>query len=189
MVFVVLEGIDGSGKDTQLELLRKRWEFSYFKYPTPQNQKIQNYLARRLSVPGSDLVDLFLDDIYAEQGKLAAAARQGLVIVDRYVFSTIAYEAHLIGFEEIQRRVERRGFIRPDAVILLDLPARLAYERKKKQKALDRYEENIAYLESVRQNFLLLYARRYFASQWVKLDAIHSVETVAAGLTKALKIP
>lgn len=186
-MWIVMEGVDGSGKDTQIGLLRKKMKFAYFKYPTPQNQKIQEYLARKLSIEGSDLVDLFLDDIYAEQEKLAGAAKKGLAIVDRYVFSTIAYEAHLVEEEEIQRRIERRGFIRPDKVLLLDLPAKTAYERKKGQKTLDRYEEDVAYLERVRQNFLELYQERYGAKKWVKIDASRSVEEVHAAILKEIR--
>lgn len=186
MTIVVIEGIDGSGKDTQIEQLRPEHPFRYFKYPTPHNAKIQAYLQKKLDVGGNELVDLFLDDIYAEQEKLKAASEEGLVIVDRYVFSTIAYEAHLMGFEEIQKRVKRKRFLAPDKVILLDLPAAVSYERKKKQKALDRYEENVAYLESVRQNFLHLFREKFLCPRWVKIDAAQSVAGVQRLILKEL---
>ncbi|HLC68505.1 MAG TPA: dTMP kinase [Candidatus Bilamarchaeaceae archaeon] len=183
-MFLVIEGLDGSGKDTQIELLRKKHSFTYFKYPTPGNKRLRAYLEKKENIAGSELVDLFLDDIYAEQEQLAA--KKGLVIADRYVYSTIAYEAHLVDFEEIQRRIELKGFIKPDKVILLDLPASVSYERKKKQKMLDRYEEDVAYLEGVRQNFLRLYRDRYLAKKWVKIDASKSINEVNKEILKLL---
>lgn len=187
MTILLLEGIDGGGKSTLLELLKKDFKFEYFKYPTSQNKKIQDYLAKKVNPSGSELVDWFLDDIFAEQEKLRKAGKKGLVIIDRYVFSTIAYEAHLLLKEEIKRRIELRGFLVPDKVILLDLPARVSYERKKKQKELDRYESDISYLETVRQYFLELYKEKYLTKNWVKIDAIKSIEEVYKELKKEIK--
>ncbi len=178
MAIVVIEGIDGSGKDTQLELLRGIKPFAYFKYPTPGNKKIRAYLEKKEEIGASDLVNLFLDDIASEQGKVAAASAKGLVILDRYVFSTIAYEAHLVPYDEIKQRVLARGFIKPDKVLLLDLDSSTSQQRKSRQKKLDRYEENASYLEGVRQNFLRLYEERFFAGKWVKIDATKSIEDV-----------
>jgi len=186
-MIIVIDGIDGSGKDTQIELLRKKVKFEYFKYPTPTNQMINDYLNRKIEISGSELVDLFLDDIYDEQEKIVNASKKDLVILDRYVFSTIAYEAHLIQFEDIQKRIERMGFVSPDKVILFDLPAKVSYERKKKQKKLDRYEENSRYLEQVRQNFLRLFEEMYLARKWVKIDATKSIEEVHKELEKEIK--
>ena len=185
-IIIVIEGIDGSGKDTQFELLEKEKKFSYFKYPTSANKKIKEYLERKREVNGSELVDLFLDDIYSEQEKIAKMSQKGLVITDRYVFSTIAYEAHLLDSDEIKKRIELHGFIKPDLVILLDLPASISYERKKKQKVLDRYEENVLYLENVRQNFLDLYENQYYAKKWVKIDASKSIRDVHTDILNVL---
>ncbi len=185
-MFVVVEGIDGSGKDTQFGLLKGKKDFAYFKYPTSQNKRIHDYLERKMTIDGSELVNLFLDDIYGEQERIAAAMKKGLALADRYIYSTIAYEAHLVPFDEIQRRVERYGLIKPDLVILLDLPARVAHERKKKQKELDRYEEDVTYLESVRQNFLELHNLGYFAKKWVKIDASQPIEAVHKAILNVL---
>ncbi|MFH2106644.1 MAG: dTMP kinase, partial [Candidatus Micrarchaeota archaeon] len=211
-MIVVIEGIDGCGKDTQIELLRKEMKFEYFKYPTKDNQEIKDYLEKKgrwssgankqgnenmfLDKEGMEIMRLFLDDIYAEQKKLAEASKKGLVIVDRYVFSTIAYQAEKIGsgiarihnartmgkanfgndaefakrapklvtetiarsmslgINSIERDIDNRQFIKPNKVILLDIPSSISFERKKRQKQLDRHEADKEFLERVRQNFL-----------------------------------
>ncbi len=185
-MFIVIEAIDGAGKDTQIDLLKKSINFSYFKYPTPGNKRLRAYLEKKEDINGSELVDLFLDDIYAEQDKVATAIKDGLTISDRYIFSTIAYESHLVDFDDIKKRVEFHGFIKPDLVILLDIPAIVAQQRKAKQKMLDRYEENISYLENVRKKFLRLYEERYFAKKWVKIDASLSIEQVQKDILNLL---
>src|SRR3989338_1813692 len=186
-MFVVIEAIDGAGKDTQIELLKKKLKFSYFKYPTPSNKRLRAYLEKKEDINGRELVDLFLDDIYAEQGDIAKAIKKGLVICDRYVFSAIAYESHLVDSDEIKRRIDFHGFIKPDIVILLDIDSKTAQTRKAKQKKLDRYEEDTNYLENVRNNFLRLYKDRYFAKKWVKIDASLSIEAVHKDILNVLK--
>ena len=186
MSIILLEGIDGGGKTSLLELLKKDFQFEYFKYPTQDNKKIRAYLEKKLDISGSDLVDLFLEDIFIQQERLRNAGKKRLVIVDRYVFSTICYEAHLLPKEEIKRRIELRGFVVPDKVILLDLPAHVSYARKKKLKELDRYESDVAYLEAVRNHFLDLYKEKYLTTQWVKIDASKSIEEVYTKLKKEI---
>ena len=186
-MFIVIEAIDGAGKDTQIDLLKKTIKFSYFKYPTSGNKRLRAYLEKKEDINGSELVDLFLDDIYSEQGKVADATKLGLTISDRYLFSTIAYESHLVDFDEIKKRAELHGFIKPDLVVLLDIHANVAQQRKAKQKKLDRYEENINYLENVRKQFLRLYEERYFAKKWVKIDATRSIEAIHKDILNVLK--
>jgi thymidylate kinase len=63
-------------------------------------------------------------------------------------------------------------------VILLDIDAKTSQERKKKQKQLDRYEENAAYLEKVRKGFLQLCKDKFMTNNWHKIDATKSTEEV-----------
>ncbi|MBU0586256.1 hypothetical protein KJ780_01985, partial [Candidatus Micrarchaeota archaeon] len=60
-------------------------------------------------------------------------------------------------------------------------------ERKKKQKALDRYEEDQKYLESVRQNYLKLYRDKFLTNKWHLVDASKKVEEVHSEILNILK--
>ncbi len=181
-MFIVFEGIDGCGKDTQIELLKKDYEFKHFKYPTRKFSILREYLDGKISLDRKSSFLLFLADIADEQKKLAEAE---LAFVDRYVYSTIAYELDEFGFEKSVKMVEDIGFLKPDLVILLDISAKTAQKRKTGQKELDRYEGNLEYLEKVRGKFLKL-AEQSFHSGWIVIDAGGSVDEVNAKIKDAL---
>ncbi len=184
-MFVVVEGIDGCGKDTQIELLRKGMQFTYFKHPTKTFPTMRDYLDGKLHLEPKALFLLFLSDIANEQEKIAN--RTEMTIVDRYVFSTIAYEIEGISYYEAKGIVESVGYHAPDRVILFDLPAEIAVERKKSQKKLDRYESNPGYLERVRERFLHLAEEKFLTPNWSIIDADRTPEEVHKEFLKALK--
>jgi len=187
-MLIAIEGIDGCGKGTQIELLRTSFpDCVVFKYPTRGFSMLNDYLEKKVELDPKSLFLLFLSDIANEQRKVRAALDEGkLVILDRYVFSTIAYELDDIAYEHGKRIVENVGFIRPDKVLLLDVPSEVSHQRKKFQKALDRYESDIAYLEKVRSNFVHLYEDRFLCKEWVKIDATKTVDEVHSMMMKAL---
>jgi dTMP kinase len=185
-MLVVFEGPDGGGKGAQIQLLRKKFpDAVVFKYPTMNYQMLNDYLEKKVSIDSKSLFLLFLADIAQEQENVKAALAQGkLVILDRYVFSTIAYEVNGISYEHGKRIVEGVGFLKPDMVILLDIAPEVSQERKRKQKELDRYEENASYLGTVRSNFLKLHGERFLTPNWHKIDAGMGIDEVHAGIMK-----
>ncbi len=184
---IVLEGLDASGKGTQIDLLKSKFNCAVFKYPTHSFSILDAYLNKKIDIDRKALFLLFLADIANEQQKLKTALQHyEYVFVDRYVFSTIAYELDSITYAQAKKIVSEIGFIKPDKVILLDLDSKTAQTRKSKQKKLDRYEENAAYLESVRKNFLKLYEDK-FLSEWEKIDASQSIDEIQKDILNVLK--
>lgn len=179
-MLIVFEGIDGCGKETQIKMLREKIPDSVvFKYPTKSFQMLNDYLEKKFELSSKSLFLLFLSDIANEQELVRVALDSGkTVILDRYVFSTISYELADIHFPQAKKIVEGLGFIKPDKVMLLDIPPEVSQERKKKQKKLDRYEENREYLARVRGNFLRLFEESFLCTNWKKLDASKPVEDV-----------
>ncbi len=188
-MLIAFEGIDGCGKETQIRLLQQKIPDSIvFKYPTKSFQMLNDYLERKLELAPKSLFLLFLSDIANEQELVRVAIDSGkTVILDRYVFSTISYELADIHFPQAKKIVEGLGFIKPDKVLLLDITAEESQERKRKQKKLDRYEENLEYLSRVRGNFLRLEEERFLTPNWHKVDAGKGVDAVHAEVMKLLK--
>lgn len=184
-MFVVVEGIDGAGKDTQINLLRNKMQFAYFKHPTRTFPTMRDYLDGKLHLEPKALFLLFLSDIANEQEKIAD--NRELTIVDRYVFSTIAYEIEGISYYEAKGIVEAVGYHPPDKVILFDIPADYASTRKKSQKKPDRYESNPGYLERVRERFLQLAEEKFLTPNWTVIDASGKIEDVHRDFVRALK--
>ena len=188
-MLVVIEGIDGCGKETQILLLRENYpDAQVFKYPTKNFQMLNDYLEKKIEVAPKSIFLLFLSDIANEQRKIKEALDGGkIVILDRYVFSTIAYEVNEFLYPQAKKIVEGIGFIRPEKVLLLDISPDVSQERKSKQKQLDRYEEDKKYLGRVRENFLRLYEEKFLCDDWRKIDGSKSVEDVHMEMVKALK--
>lgn len=189
-MLVVFEGIDGSGKETQIRLLRealakKGKRVTVMKYPTRHYQMLNDFLEKKVSIDPKPLFLLFLADIAEDQKNVRKALEANdVVILDRYVFSTISYEVDGIDYPRGKRIVESVGYLVPDKTILLDIDGKTAQERKKRQKELDRYEENIAYLDRVRGNFLRLFEERFLTPNWHKVDAGRDIGTVHADILR-----
>jgi dTMP kinase len=134
---IVLEGIDGTGKSTQARLLadslRERGH-RVVRSREPTDGAFGSRLRAsattgRLS-PEEEL-QLFLQDRREHVETLIEPALQGgeIVILDRYYFSTMAYQGAR-GFDPAEiRRINEEFAPRPDLLILLDLPIDTALDR------------------------------------------------------------
>jgi dTMP kinase len=174
-MFIVFEGIDGSGKDTQLELLKKTLKFRHFKYPTQKFSQLRDHLDGKIKLERKGLFLAFLADQANEQEEVA---KSELAIADRYVFSTVAYEKGAYTLAEAKKIVIDISLLKPDLVILLDISPEAAQKRKAAQKKLDAYESDLAHLREVRERFLQLAKENFYAKRWVVINADEPVEKV-----------
>ena len=157
---VALEGIDGSGKSTQAELLaasleKDGHEVILTREPThgPAGQKLQSYLlgpSRHLA-PEEEL-ELFMADRreHVAQVIKPALARGKIVITDRYYYSSVAYQGALgLNPNDILAANEAFAPI-PDVVFILTLPVPEALARlSKKGKEARQVSESFHYLKQV----------------------------------------
>jgi len=187
-MLILIEGGDGCGKGTQVELLKKELDCVVFKYPTSKTPELNEFLEKKKEFDQREVFHLFLKDIKNEQEEIKRAIASGkTVVLDRYVLSTIAYEKDGISFEEAKKIVSEMDFVKPDLVIFMDIDPKISQERKKKQKSLDRYEADMEYLSKVRENFLKLYKERFLTTNWHRIDANNSVSTVHEQIIKVIK--
>jgi dTMP kinase len=136
-LFIVLEGIDGTGKSTQASLLAEWFraqgrEVVASREPTdgPWGRQIRATAATGRLDPEEEL-ELFLKDRreHVEQLIAPALAAGKVVILDRYYFSTMAYQGSR-GFDPVQIRARNEAFApQPDLLVILDLDVDRALER------------------------------------------------------------
>ena len=189
--FIVLEGIDCCGKETQVrELLkwlkRRRLPAVVHKYPTAGAKKVHEYLGRRQVMDADSLFSAFVDDLQAHQAQLAKDRGRAWVIADRYCVSTAAYQGVDGKLDARIAQLEKFEWVKPDFVLWLDLPVEEAMRRKAGQKKPDRHEADRAFLEEVRANFDSLYRRSFLCSNWKRIDASQPPERVAADIRAAI---
>ena len=135
-MFVVVEGIDGSGKSTLAKALAERLgpdRVVLTREPTdlsPWGKKLrQAALKGRLS--REDEIEHFhRDRVHHLETLIRPALRQGkIVITDRYVDSTLAYQARDVADAETLFARMAGELDTPDLVIVLDLPVETALKR------------------------------------------------------------
>jgi dTMP kinase len=161
-LLIVLEGIDGSGKTTQARSLLRRlrsrgWEAAFFREPTrgPWGRQIKRKAVRDGSLTPEEELDLFVKDRRENVEKnVKPTLKNGkIVVLDRYYFSTIAYQgAKGIDPRRI-RRLNEAFAARPDLVIILDVDAGAGLARIAGRKTRDELFEREDYLLRVGEIF------------------------------------
>jgi dTMP kinase len=127
-LFFVIEGIDGSGKSTQLKLLSASLADSYdvvvTKEPTEESEygrKIRESMHKGERFPIDEELKLFMRDRkeHLERLIIPALNAKKIVVCDRYYYSNIAYQgASGLDINEIRQKNEEFSVI-PDAVFYL----------------------------------------------------------------------
>jgi dTMP kinase len=167
--FITFEGIEGSGKSTQIRLLREHLtkvghSVRLLREPggTPIGDRIRAILLDASLPELTDTTEMFLfaasrAQLIREEVRPALAAGE-TVLCDRFVYSSLAYQAHARGLGREQVWTANAPAIEgllPDRVVLLDLPPATALGRAQARGALDRIEaESLAFHEAVRAGFL-----------------------------------
>ncbi len=160
-MFIVLEGLDGAGKSTQMRRLRallessgRRVEYLHFpRYDAPfYGELISRFLRGEFGT--ADAVDPYLAALLfaGDRADAAPQLRRWLdegrtVLLDRYVWSNVAYQcAKLRGTDEERHRLAQwildleyghHGVPRPDVSLFLDVPLSFVAERLAGERAGD----------------------------------------------------
>ncbi len=141
-ILIAVEGIDGAGKTTQVHLLRDALERAgesvvVSKEPTdgPWGRLIKQS-AKTGRLPPDEELRAFLNDRAEHAQRLVnpALEQRRIVILDRYFYSSIAYQGSRGANSEEVRHIMESRFRIPDAVFILDIdPAeslhRIAHSR------------------------------------------------------------
>ena len=159
-MLIVFEGIDGSGKDTQIRKLlaffrQNKIRYKLHKYPTRKAKAVFEHLEGKEELHAGKLAEAFAEDIMEEQARLKEELSSGVaVICDRYLHSTLAYQGAKIGYGKVRKMLEGRRAMPPDLVLILDIGAQEGARRKAIHKKPDRFEKDVEYLAAVRKNYL-----------------------------------
>lgn len=200
-VFVTLEGPDGSGKTAQAERLRTAvaaagHEAVLVREPggTAAGERIRVILMDRgeTGVALTQRTDALL--FLAARSQLVetviepALDRGAVVISDRYLDSTLAYQGFGGGLDVGALREVGRfatGGLRPDLTLLFDVPVEVGLGRKTAAETT-RFEEHFdrAFHERVRSGYLALAVAE--PDRWVVLDATAPEADVLAAALGAL---
>jgi len=176
-IFITFEGVEGSGKTTQIKRLKrylKQKGIPYFttREPggTPIGEKVRRILLNRAHGEMIALSELFLYEAARAQHVIQVIRpllkKKGVILCDRFSDASIAYQGY--GRKMDPRLVDLLNQIaskrvRPDLTFLLDCPSDMGLrravrrDRQKRSNLQDRFErEKIQFHRRVRKGYLSL---------------------------------
>jgi dTMP kinase len=154
-LFVVFEGIDGSGKSTATAEIARRLTVQgarnvVLREPTEKtdaSREIRRILRTVKDIDARisrELLDLFLiDRLWDLENQIKPALASGaVVLLDRYYLSTAAYQAAAVSetLEIMAGYLADSRILIPDLVVHLDLPVKTALGRLQQRRTLDVFE-------------------------------------------------
>lgn len=179
-MLLVFEGIDGSGKDTQIEnvsyMLKKVYK-DKIQTMRPvlglNSDKHRKHVSNIINMSGAELSPLTVANVFIENMlELSLRVREliergYIVLMNRWYYSTIAYngidvDTFNIILSNIRKLIKEYKLLVPDLVIYLDVPPTMAMERiLKRNKPLEQYE-NLAVLKKVSERYLGILSTQEF---------------------------
>lgn len=195
--FITLDGVDGGGKSTQVQLLvewltARGHSVRTFRDPgsTKLGEALREVLLHRQEIPLCGTSEMLL--YMASRAQLVdevlrpALAECDYVIMDRYLLANVVYQGVAGGLDphsiwQVGRVAT--GNLSPDLTIVLDLPIEIATARITRTR--DRLESRgEAYFQKVRQGFLEQHSNA--GGKSVVIDATQSIETIHAQVVNAV---
>ena len=182
-IFIVIEGLDGSGKTTQTHLLAQKLSKNYPVNITaePSRGKIGMFIRqcclyedKRLSIEAEALL-FAADRIEHLQNEIKPALDEGKIVVcDRYTYSSLAYQGSAgLSLDWIKTINDRA--LQPDFAIFIDVPPEKVLERLQRKKSV---METLETQQKVRE----VYLKYIEKGELVSIDGNKPKDVVAEAL-------
>lgn len=196
--FIVIEGLDGSGKGTQIELLCKALSARTAVHRTAEPTQyatgglVRDALGGLTKRTPAELAGLFLADRIAHCQNPADGIGKMLsdgvtVVCDRYYYSSMAYQGMDLGLDWVfSANTACPGIIKPDICIFLDVPPEEADRRIAAGRASREIYENKETIARVRAMYLDVFERLEGTHNIKKINAARSVDEVAQDVWEAV---
>ena len=198
--FIVMEGLDGSGKTTQIRLLSQRLRAlgrQIYETAEPTQSAtgglVRDALSGLTPRTGTEIAALFMADrvahnVHPVNGIRTLLSRGIDVICDRYYYSSLAYQGVVSDPEWVFRiNVDCPEIRRPDLCVFLDLDDEECLRRMEAGRAYREIYENENTLLAVRKRYYDAFERLRERERIVIVNAARDPETVAADVFTAVR--
>lgn len=191
-MFIIIEGIDGAGCETQStalinELTKQGKKPFYIKFPhydTPVGKMIRDFLyENKVKHTADEQFLLYTLQFIFDKTLIREKMKDHVVIADRYFSTTLCYQT-LEGFDEEKavRYAEDFGIIKPDAVLYLDVSPDTAIKWKYGEDKEKNFRENDhSFIRKTYEKYKDLVKRNVWA-KWIRVNGEQSKESVTSEL-------
>lgn len=199
-IFIAFEGIDGSGKSTQIQMLNNRIQQKGIRcYQTcepsagPIGSLTRQILTGRIKTDNRVIAAMFaadrLDHLLNEVDGIVAKVEDGIcVITDRYYFSSYAYHSVDVPMDwVIKTNEESAKVLRPDVTVFIDIDADTAMDRITKNRFHTELFEKKSRLEKVRNNYLKAFELLKDEEKVFIVDGTRTPEEIAEEIWKQVE--
>ena len=197
-LFITLEGIEGSGKSTNIKVINNYLNdknINYINTREPGGSEVGDQLRnillnteKKLSNQ-TELLLMLADRVNHIETLIQPNLEKGITVIsDRFMDSSYAYQGggREMGLDTITKIIDGLNIIQPNLTLLFDLPVEMALERARKRSKLDRFEsEDYDFHQRIRETYLFLAEED---SERIKIiDASKDIEEVESQVKKILE--
>lgn len=197
--FIAFEGIDGSGKSTQITLLEKKLKemgipVYLTREPTdgPYGAMLHTIMTGRLDACEETIAALYvadrMDHIKNTRNGLLKKLEEGMtVITDRYYFSSYAYQgAHMSMDWTIHANSVCAEALRPDLNLFLDLSPEVSFRRICENRTDFEIYEKLDNLKHTREKYLEAFEKLKGEEKVAVIQADRPAEEIAEDVWKQI---
>lgn len=194
--FIVIEGLDGAGATTQMRAVTEAFDqanvhchATFEPTSSPLGTLVRSVLRKEIVTTSLALALLFAadreDHLYNPINGIVDKIKEGVTVIsDRYLFSSLAYQAVDIGFEKVS---DINTFPYPKYLIYLDTPVEDCLNRIEKRNNGKELFERSEFLSKVRDNYELIFADLPKDVVFLRVDGTLSKEEITKIIIDKLK--
>lgn len=194
-MFYTIEGIDGAGcgvvrRALEKKLTEEKIEFETLKYPVPSlpfGRDIYDFLDSKIEMPSEVQFLAFIGQMIMEKDRLKKL-RKKVLIVDRYLPCTLVFQGAK-GFS-LQKGLAMAKLFeleKPDRMFYLQVPWKVAFERKNKEaRTSDRHEADKSLFRKTASLYDEISAKKVLG-KWAVIDATQTPEQEAEEIMKFIR--
>lgn len=198
--FIAFEGIDGSGKSTQVKMLTEKMkEEGIYCYTTmeptdsPIGSLIHQIMTGRIKADNKVIAALFaadrLDHLLNDINGIVSKINEGITVIsDRYYFSSYAYHSVDMPMDWVIKANEQSsGILKPTVNIFIDVNPDTAIERIARNRFHQELFEKKSRLVKVREKYLEAFVKLKESERVIIVDGNRSKQEIADDIWDKIK--
>ena len=195
-MFIVIEGIDGAGCETQAKNLQEYLDkskilYSFVKYPdyTKNVGKfIKEFLYENKKLTANEQFLLYSLQFLMDKSLIAEKRKNGIVVADRYFSTTLCFQTlEGVGLNKALRFADDFQIEKPDMIFYLDVDPDIAIKRKfGEQKEKNRTEKDFDFIKKTYQQYRMLINNQVW-TKWIKIDGNRKVDKITSEIFDIIK--